>query len=139
MADVHRILGQIPEGADVAVTVDGRPKTEAASRARLARLVGRDAAELEAAHWDALAEFFARAQLRRIEDQIALLASRESFAARAKIIGAGIGRGVLAAWAAREGREFEDFSGFVKAAPGLAGAAADCAPACCLALLASEP
>ena len=43
MADVHRILDNIPPGADVAPTVDGRARTREASRARLARIVGRDA------------------------------------------------------------------------------------------------
>ena len=42
MADVHRILGTLPEGADQMATADGRAKTVAASRARLARMVGRD-------------------------------------------------------------------------------------------------
>jgi len=45
MADVHRILNNIPPGADVAATVDGRATTHDASRARLARLVGRDASD----------------------------------------------------------------------------------------------
>ena len=69
MADVHRILDNIPRGADVAPTVDGRARTREASRARLARLVGRDARDGAEEQWDALAAFFARAQMRRIEDQ----------------------------------------------------------------------
>ena len=44
MADVHRILGNIPAGADQMATADGRDKTVDASRVRLARMVGRDAA-----------------------------------------------------------------------------------------------
>src|SRR5262249_22144979 len=40
MADVYRILGQLPEGADQMTTADGRAKTIEASRARLARMVG---------------------------------------------------------------------------------------------------
>jgi probable H4MPT-linked C1 transfer pathway protein len=46
MADVHRILGSLPEGADLMATADGRDKTIVASRARLARMVGADAADL---------------------------------------------------------------------------------------------
>src|SRR5436305_1575238 len=45
-ADVYRILGELPEDADQLPAADGRDKTIAASRARLARMVGRDAAEL---------------------------------------------------------------------------------------------
>jgi hypothetical protein len=42
MADVHRILGQLPDGVDQMATADGRAKTSEASRARLARMVGCD-------------------------------------------------------------------------------------------------
>ena len=44
-ADVHRILGTLDEAADQMDTADGRPKTAAASRARLARMIGHDAAD----------------------------------------------------------------------------------------------
>ena len=40
MADVHRILGTLPAGVDLMATADGREKTVAASRARLARMLG---------------------------------------------------------------------------------------------------
>jgi probable H4MPT-linked C1 transfer pathway protein len=137
MADAHRILGNVPPGADEAPTVDGRAKTLEASRARLARLVGADAEDAAPEQWDALAAFFAREQLRRIEDAIALIASREPAALRAPIVGAGVGRGVIAALAKREGRTFHDFSEYLNAAPQAEAAAADCAPACAVALLAA--
>src|ERR1700730_3264961 len=54
MADVHRILGQLPDGADLMDAVDGREKTKAASRARLARMIGRDRGEADDAAWDRL-------------------------------------------------------------------------------------
>ena len=44
-ADVHRILGDLPDGADKMATADGREKTVEASRARLARMIGREADE----------------------------------------------------------------------------------------------
>ena len=44
-ADVHRILGNLPDGADKMSTADGRVKTVEASRARLARMIGREADE----------------------------------------------------------------------------------------------
>ena len=44
-ADVHRILGDLPDGADKMSTADGREKTVEASRARLARMIGREADE----------------------------------------------------------------------------------------------
>jgi probable H4MPT-linked C1 transfer pathway protein len=138
MADVHRILNNVPPGADMAPTVDGRARTREASRARLARLVGRDACDGDDERWDALAAFFARAQIRRIEDQIALIASRDACVSRAPIVGAGVGRGVIAAWARGTGRAFHDFDEFIPATREVKAAASDCAPACAVALLASE-
>ena len=137
MADAHRLLGNIPSGADTAPTVDGRDKSREASHARLARLVGCDAKDHPPEAWDALAAFFARAQLRRIEDQLALLVSRAPELSRAEIIGAGVGRGVIATLAKRENRTYRDFGEFLPRAS-KALSAADCAPACAVALLAAE-
>jgi (4-(4-[2-(gamma-L-glutamylamino)ethyl]phenoxymethyl)furan-2-yl)methanamine synthase len=135
-ADVHRILGNIPEGADTGPTVDGRPKSKEASRARLARLVGRDAADASPDQWDALARFFAKAQMRRIDDQIELLASRGAVVEDAPVVGAGIGRSLIAAWAKSMERSFSDFDELVPATREAKAATGDCAPACAVALLA---
>ncbi len=43
-ADAHRVAGTLPEGADLHPTADGRGKTPAESRARLARMIGMDEA-----------------------------------------------------------------------------------------------
>lgn len=136
MADVRRVLGDLPEGecgADLSPTADGRPRTIAASRARLARLVGRDA--LGESKAQALADHFARAQMRMVEDQIALLASREAFAPDAPFIGAGVGRALVARLAQAQGRAYRDVAAFIAAPDALRAAAADCAPAAALALL----
>ena len=137
MADVRRLIGDLSAEADVLPAADGRSKTVDDTRARLARLVGRDADSGTPQQWDALAQFFARAQMRRIEDAIALLASRDPAALLAPIVGAGIGRGVIAAYARREGRDYRDFAALLPVAPAAALAAADCAPACAVALLAN--
>jgi probable H4MPT-linked C1 transfer pathway protein len=138
MADVRRVLGDLPEGetdADLSPTADGRAKTIAASRARLVRLAGRDAAELTEAQHRAFAHYLARAQLRAIEDQIALLESRDAVALDAPIVGAGVGRKLVARLAQSQGRAFVDFSELIVARPALADKAANCAPATALALL----
>ncbi len=138
MADVRRVLGDILEGesdADLSPTADGRAKTVAASRARLARLAGRDAAELNDAQLRAFAEFLARAQLRAIEDQIALLQSRDAVEFDTPIVGAGVGRKLAARLAQAQGRAFIDFADLIAAPPALAAKAANCAPATALALL----
>jgi (4-(4-[2-(gamma-L-glutamylamino)ethyl]phenoxymethyl)furan-2-yl)methanamine synthase len=137
IADVHRILGNIPPDLDTVPTVDGRSKSVEASRARLARLVGLDLADAAPDQWDALARFFATAQMRRIEDQIGLLASRGAIEKDAPVVGAGIGRSLIAGLAERAGRGFRGFDEFVPATPQVKAAAGDCAPACAVALLAA--
>jgi (4-(4-[2-(gamma-L-glutamylamino)ethyl]phenoxymethyl)furan-2-yl)methanamine synthase len=138
MADVRRLVGDLPEGesgADLSPTADGRPKTLAASQARLARLVGRDAQQLTPAQARALADYFARAQMRAIEDQMALLASRDAIAPDAPFVGAGVGRALVARLAKGQGRAYRDFVEFIAAPDELRAAAANCAPAAALALL----
>jgi probable H4MPT-linked C1 transfer pathway protein len=137
MADVRRLLADPPDDADQMPTADGRPKTIEASQARLARLAGRDRAELSGEQWRDFAAFLARAQLRVIEDQIAILMSREAIAQDAPIVGAGVGRAVLAKLARTQERAYRDFDEFIDAAPRLKRAAGDCAPAAAIALLPS--
>ena len=79
-ADVHRILGALPDGADKMASADGREKTVEASRARLARMIGREAHEAAAPEWDALAAWFAEAQIREIADAAYLRLSRNDVA-----------------------------------------------------------
>ncbi len=136
MADVRRVTGDLA-AEDAEPTADGRGKSVAESIARLARLAGRDAAEASPAQWRAFADFLARAQMRSIEDQIALLRSRAAVAEDAPIIGAGVGRALVARLALSEGRAYRDIAEFIDAVPEAASAAADCAPACAVALLAS--
>ncbi|HEY8162249.1 MAG TPA: hydantoinase/oxoprolinase family protein [Methylocystis sp.] len=139
MADVRRLLGDLPEGesgADLSPTADGRPKTLAASHARLARLVGLDAAQLAPAQARALAHHFAHMQMRAIEDQIALIASRGAVAPDAPIICAGVGRALVARLAQAQSRSYRDFAEFIAAPDALRAAASNCAPAAALALLA---
>jgi probable H4MPT-linked C1 transfer pathway protein len=137
IADCHRLLGTLPEAADQMPTADGREKSLGASRARLARMVGRDAAEADEAAWRDLAAFFAEAQMRRIEDAARLVLSRARLAPDAPVLGAGCGRAMTQRLAARLGRSWRDFA----ALPEFAGAAPEvidqCAPAAAVALLAS--
>jgi probable H4MPT-linked C1 transfer pathway protein len=137
MADVHRILGQLPDGADMMETADGREKTKVASCARLARMIGRDSIDANEATWERLARFFAEAQLREIMDAAALVLSRGLIDVESPIVGAGIGRGVLGELSTRMDRRFIDFEHMIDAAPEAQSKACDCAPASAVALLAS--
>jgi (4-(4-[2-(gamma-L-glutamylamino)ethyl]phenoxymethyl)furan-2-yl)methanamine synthase len=136
MADVHRILGSLPDGADLMATADGREKTIPASRTRLARMVGRDGDDADATAWQALARWFAEAQLRRIADAAMLVSSR-NLPLAAPLVGAGIGKSLVHEIAHRLDRPYVAFDSLLDVAPAARDAASDCAPAAALALLAS--
>ena len=103
-ADLYRILGDLNEADDQMPAADGREKTVAAAIARLARMLGRDAAEADAAAWRALARFVAEAQLRQIHDAAFLLLSRWPLPETAPVIAAGIGEKIVRRLAERLGR-----------------------------------
>jgi len=133
-ADVRRILGDLPDGADRMATADGREKTPDASRARLARMIGRDASEGSPEEWEALAGWFAEAQLRSIADGAFLRLSRGDVAAKAPVIAAGVGESLGRELARRMGRPCVSFSDLI----GAGVEASHCAPAAALALLAER-
>ncbi len=133
-ADVHRILGALPEGADKMATADGRAKTVEASRARLARMIGREADEAAEWEWDGLAAWFAEAQIRDIADAASLRLSRTDAAVTAPVVAAGIGESLVAEVARRLRRPCVKFSSLF-AAPAEASHAA---PAVAVALLAAR-
>lgn len=137
MADVHRILGTLPAGADQMATADGREKTVEASRARLARMVGADAADADAAAWEGLAQWFAEAQTRAIADAAMLVLSRQSVPSDAAVIGAGIGTHLIEEVARRLGRGYVPFETLLPVAPRVRRMASQCAPGAALALLAA--
>jgi probable H4MPT-linked C1 transfer pathway protein len=133
-ADVHRILGELLEDTDKMPTADGREKTVEASRSRLARMIGREASEAAASEWDALAAWFAEAQIREIADAAFLRLSRSDVPTTAPVVAVGIGEGVVAEVARRLRRPCVGFSSLI-AAP---TEASHCAPAVAVALLAAE-
>jgi probable H4MPT-linked C1 transfer pathway protein len=137
MADVHRILGALPDGADQMATADGREKTFEASRIRLARMVGRDAAEAADADWECLARWFAEAQTRAIADAAMLVLSRGNLPPETTVIGTGIGTHLIEEVARRVGRECVPFETLLHVAPQARGVASQCAPAAALGLLAA--
>ena len=137
MADVYRILGQLPDGADQMTTADGRAKTIEASRARLARMVGCDADDADAA-WRMLAQWFAERQIRTIVDGAMLVLSSARVPADAPLLGAGIGEAIVqeVALVASSGGTLS-FGSVLDVAPSAREQASHCAPAAALAALAS--
>lgn len=133
MSDVYRLLGVLPPDADLLPAADNREKSTAASRARLARMVGRDADDATDEAWTALAGWFAEQQLRQITDGAMQVLSRTVLPADAPVVTAGAGRRVAARLASRLGRPERDFATL----PAFAQVplAAECAPAVAMALL----
>jgi probable H4MPT-linked C1 transfer pathway protein len=130
-ADVHRILGDLPDGADKMSTADGREKTVEASRARLARMIGREADEGSDLEWTGLAAWFAETQIRQITDATFLRLSRNDVAAAAPVVAAGVGERLAAEAARRLRRPCLGFSSLISAP----AEASHCAPAVAVALL----
>jgi probable H4MPT-linked C1 transfer pathway protein len=136
--DVYRVLGELPEGADLMQTADGKEKTVEASKVRLARMLGYDGEEADLATWQRLAAYFAEVQLRDLTDAAHLILSRGAWASTVPVVGAGAGRFVLRRLAQRLQRPFVDFSDLIEAAPEIRSKACDCAPAASVALLAAK-
>ena len=137
MADVHRILGTLPAGVDLMASADGREKSIAASRARLARMLGSDAANADSKSWDLLARWFAEAQIRAIVDAVMLVRSSCIATSAAPVIAAGIGLNVVAEVARRLGVSWERFDELLEVVPEARDAVSHCAPAAALTALAS--
>lgn len=138
MADVWRLTGDLPEGADPYPAADQRGKSAEESAARLARMLGRDASQAEPNDWIALACYFASCQLGQIETAARALAAREQLAKRAPVVGAGCGRLVAKQLAARLGHPYVDFAEMIDVVAEAQELAARCAPAVAVALLAEE-
>ncbi len=135
-ADVHRILGTLDEKADQMDTADGRAKTQEASRARLARMIGRDAADGSDADWHGLAAWFAEVQLRQVHDGALLVLSGAGLPSDAPIVAAGVGATIVRRLADRLGRRCVPFASLFAA--GDVEWADACAPAVAVALLAAD-
>ena len=134
MADVHRIMGALDERDDKHPAADGKEKTVPASCARLARIVGRDAPDMDLTGWLNLARWFSQHQHRMVHDAAFRVAS--NVAGQAPVIGAGIGRWQIRRLAQRMERDFVDFSDIITADDAVRNDASNAAPAVAVALLA---
>ena len=136
MADVWRLLGELPDDADPYPTPDLAGKSMEASAARLARMLGRDASEAGLLAFADLARHFADCQLAEIEEAARTVLAREALAPDAPVIGAGCGRFIARQIAERLGRRYFDFAELIDCAPEARDMAANCAPAVAVGLLA---
>ncbi|GJH17109.1 H4MPT-linked C1 transfer pathway protein [Caballeronia novacaledonica] len=139
-ADVYRLTGELWPEHDQHPSADNGPKTEAASRARIARMIGRDAADASDAEWRRFAQSWRHEQLRALETNLARVIARDAALAAAPIVGAGCGRFLAASLARQEARGYIDFARLAGVADDDATRAewvSTCAPSVAVALLAS--
>jgi (4-(4-[2-(gamma-L-glutamylamino)ethyl]phenoxymethyl)furan-2-yl)methanamine synthase len=137
MADVHRILGALPNGVDLMATADGREKSVSASRARLARMLGSDAADTDNKSRDLMGRWFAETQIRAIVDAVMLVVSSCIETSAAPVIAAEIGVGAVAEVARRLGLSLQRFDELLEVVPEARDAVCHCSPAAALTALAS--
>lgn len=134
MADVHRILGVLKEEDDRHAAADGKEKTESASTARLARIIGRDAADMSALQWRNVAAWFSERQLRMVHDAAVQVSDRVS--EDAPILAAGTGRWQIRRLAERMERRYVDLAEIIPAVAEVRHQASNGAAATAVALLA---
>ena len=135
MADVRRILGELPEGVDQHATADRRGTSLAESLVRFARCFGRDRADASDEDWREAARGIAEQQGvdMRAACRGALAATR--IAERAPVIAAGIGAMLAERLAADLGRPCRPFGDIANATDDCRTWATRCAPAVAVALL----
>jgi probable H4MPT-linked C1 transfer pathway protein len=136
MADVRRILGELPDGVDQHATVDGRGTSVEESGARLARCFGRDAADASFEDWRSAARDIADRQLAEVRAAIEDVLTRSTLTSDAPVVAAGIGAAQIEAIARALGRPTLRFAALANAAPDYEEWATRCAPAVAVALLA---
>lgn len=135
MADVRRILGEDLAGIDLHATADGKGKTVAESITRLARMLGRDAADGSEADWRLVAAWLREAQLQSVVEGAFQVLSRHALSPTAPVVVAGIGASDAAAVAMRLERQAVLFAALANAHEDCARAASHAAPAVAVALL----
>lgn len=109
-ADVYRLTGELPAGADQHPTSDGAPKDLKDSARRLARMIGRDSECFPLSAWLGLANWLKATHINRTEEAIAEILSKGDKLRNAPLVGAGTGKFLARQIAIRQGRPFVDFA-----------------------------
>jgi probable H4MPT-linked C1 transfer pathway protein len=138
MADVYRLTGELRPEEDQYPASDGKGKTPAECRTRMARMIGRDAEEADDAAWDALARYFRERQLALVYEAAAQVLSGTPLPPGAPIAGAGAGDFLAAVIAFRLGRPYVSVGAQFEASADIRRHAVLCGPAAALAWLAAE-
>ncbi|MBB2960210.1 hydantoinase/oxoprolinase family protein [Methylobacterium sp. R2-1] len=137
-ADIYRLTGDLPEGADQQYSADLKGKSTPETETRLARMVGRDRGEGSAQEWRALAAWFAEAQLRPLHDAAAVLLSRSDLPGDAPLVVCGAGCFLAERLALRLGRSSMPLTALIAGQVSVGDAAwvSTCGPAVAVGLIA---
>ncbi len=139
MADVYRVLGQLDEAHDMASTADGREKSEQASLARLARMIGRDVNDALPSAWIYLAQAIHAVQLNQIQQAVMRQLSRNILSYDAPIIAVGAGAFFVEQLARNMNRKFLSLTQALQLSPSNSSHwASVCLPAYAVAKLYAE-
>jgi len=133
--DVYRLRGELSAAADCADTADGRSRSSADSAARLARMVGRDAASAAPRVWADLADWYAERQLRLIVARCVERVAAAGLSTNASVVGLGAGAFLARRVAARLARRYIGFAEVCAVDPRFAEQIEICAPAYAVARL----
>ncbi len=138
MADVYRVLDELPEQADQHPSADGAKKTAFASARRIARMIGRDVESATLGEWRELARAFRLAQLSNIKSALDRVTSQADVAQSMPLIGAGVGAFLVGEIAEEKACEYRSFAQLLTLAGASENAVSGVAPAVAVALLARE-
>ncbi len=134
MADVRRILGDLPNDVDQHATADRRGKSQAESLIRFARGFGRDAEIRHLATWQISAAYIAERQLRSIHDGVLQVLSRPGGEV-SSVVTAGIGARLVGKISTRLELPAIEFGDLIDTEDSHRLWATRCAPAVAVALL----
>lgn len=141
-ADVYRLTGELDAEHDQQTPADNGGKDAAATRQRLARMIGRDARDATEHQWLELAQGWRARQLQEIGGQLDRVITESGLGAQAPIVSAGCGDFLARELAARSGRRYLSFGSDIVP---MAESAADlahwnqvCAPAVAVAMLVAQ-
>jgi probable H4MPT-linked C1 transfer pathway protein len=109
-ADVYRLTGELDAAHDQQPSADGAAKDAAATRQRLARMVGLDARDLGEADALALAQAWRAAQLAELRANVERVIAHSALPDGAPLIGAGCGDFLVEALAAALRRPYRRFA-----------------------------
>ena len=132
--DIWLLLDKLAPSEILDDSTDGKPWDKHHSRQRIARMLATDADEASAWQWQQVAEWFAQKQLHAITEACLQVMTAVPLQPDSPVIGAGIGRFIVADCARRLQRPYLDFSQLCQNMK----PAADHAPAAALALLAQQ-